>query len=145
MELALRGAEALGRADGPQGRKRRPNSRGRNPLHRVLEPQRIEYASRLHIVAGLAVADDPAAPAGYGLERFRHLLSLDFGFLSCLRNNVAPIYSWVRLDYHARGVLAPCAPASMLPIGASSRSCSPTDASATSTSHARSASRRRRA
>src|SRR2546429_2731894 len=34
----------------------------------------------------------PAASAGYGLERFRHLLSLDFGFLSCLRNNVAPTY-----------------------------------------------------
>ena len=30
--------------------------------------------------------------AGHGLERFRHLLSLDLGFLSCLRNKVALVY-----------------------------------------------------
>ena len=67
---------------GPQGESACQMPAGRNGLHRVLEPQCIEYAARLHVVAGLAVADDPAAPAGYGLERFRHLLSLDFGFLS---------------------------------------------------------------
>ena len=93
---------------GPQGESACQMPRRRDALDLIVEPQSIEHAPRLHVVAGLAVADDPAAPAGYGLERFRHLLSSASGFLSHLRNKVAqaPLLRQTRATA-ARGSLSP--------------------------------------
>jgi hypothetical protein len=87
---ALGRAELLGRVHGPPRRQHLPNTGGKDVLDLVVEPQGIEHAARLHVVASLAVADDPAASAGCGLERFRHLLALQSPFLSHGRNEVVP-------------------------------------------------------